>query len=95
MLIRNLMPFQLGTQVCSRRPPQPEMTIVVRGAFSLRPGEPLRARTEPAGHGFLTAEVFREDDDERRGMTNLTECDLTGADPALRVACEIAARRRA
>ena len=39
MLVKNLTPFAFGTKVCSRRPPQPEMALIVRGRFQLRNGE--------------------------------------------------------
>jgi uncharacterized protein YjbI with pentapeptide repeats len=64
MLTLNLTPFLFGTKLTSRRPPQPEMTLVVRGAFALRPGEPL---TPLEDQGKLTGDVFHDDDDERAG----------------------------
>jgi uncharacterized protein YjbI with pentapeptide repeats len=69
MRVKNTTPFLAGYKVTSRRPPRPEMTIVVRAAYVLAPGEPLRlpAGRPPASQGHLTAEVFREDDEERRG----------------------------
>ncbi|APR84296.1 Pentapeptide repeat family protein [Minicystis rosea] len=66
MLTKNLTPFLLGTKVCSRRPPQPEMTIIVRGAFALRPGEAL-AVDEKVEQGALSAETFLEEDEDRKG----------------------------
>jgi hypothetical protein len=44
---RNLTPFLFGATVTSRQPLQPEMTMIVRGTFTLRAGEavtPLEAR---------------------------------------------------
>lgn len=66
MLTKNLTPFLVGTKVTSRRPPQPEMTVIVRGTWKLTPGEPLTV-VEGLDQGFLTAEVYREEDEERRG----------------------------
>jgi len=42
MRVKNLTPFVFGFKACSRKPPQPEMMVVVRGKFDLRPGHPLR-----------------------------------------------------
>lgn len=67
MLTRNLTPFLHGTKLTSRRPPQPEMTLVVRGTFTLRPGEPLTAVQAAVDQRFLSGETFAEDDDERAG----------------------------
>jgi uncharacterized protein YjbI with pentapeptide repeats len=64
MLTKNLTRFSFGTKLCSRKPPQPEMTLVVRAAFALRPGAPL---TPLEDQGALTADVFREDDEEKSG----------------------------
>jgi uncharacterized protein YjbI with pentapeptide repeats len=66
MLTKNLTPFLVGTKVTSRRPPQPEMTVIVRGTWKLTPGEPLTV-VEGLDQGFLTAEVYREEDEDRRG----------------------------
>jgi uncharacterized protein YjbI with pentapeptide repeats len=67
MLTRNLAPFIFGTKVSSRRPPRLEMTLVVRGAFHLRPNEPVTPIRAQLGQGMLTAETFRDGDDERAG----------------------------
>ena len=68
---RNLTPFLFGATVTSRQPPQPEMTMIVRGTFTLRAGEAVTPLEGPAGglleQGPLTAEVFIEGDDERTG----------------------------
>lgn len=64
MHTRNLTPFAVGTKPCSRTPPQPEMTVVVKASFSLAPGQPLSPAKD---QDKLTAELFRDDDDERRG----------------------------
>jgi uncharacterized protein YjbI with pentapeptide repeats len=64
MLTKNLSPFLFGAKVCSRRPPRPEMTLIVKGLFELRPDAPLAPLED---QGALTAEVFQESDVERRG----------------------------
>ncbi|UQA57786.1 DUF2169 family type VI secretion system accessory protein [Polyangium aurulentum] len=69
MRVQNLTPLSFGFKVTSRQPPVPEMTLIVRGAFTLRPGE--RARLPEGDPRFvqepLTAEVYAEDDEERAG----------------------------
>lgn len=67
MLSRNLTPFLFGAKSCSRSPPRVEMTAIVRGSFLLRPGEPVAPVEGLMGQGFLTAELFGEDDEDRRG----------------------------
>jgi uncharacterized protein YjbI with pentapeptide repeats len=69
MRIKNLTPFLAGYKVTSRKPPRPEMTLVVRATYVLAPGEPLRVPEglHPLSQGHLTAETFREDDDDRAG----------------------------
>lgn len=67
MLPCNLTPFVFGAKVCSRRPPAPEMTVIVRGTFGLRPGEPLALLAGLNDQGALGAEELAEDDDERQG----------------------------
>lgn len=67
MLTKNLTPFLFGTKLTSRHPPQPEMTLVVRGTFRLRPGEPLAAVEPIIDQRFLSGETFAEDDDDRAG----------------------------
>ena len=61
MLIKNLTPFLFGTKPTSRRPPQPEMTVVVRGDYALTPHKPFAA-LEGTDRGMLSGEVFTEDD---------------------------------
>jgi uncharacterized protein YjbI with pentapeptide repeats len=70
MKTKNLTPFVFGCRVTSRRPPQPEMTIIVRGRFVLVPGgtvRPAEAVHPLLAHGPMTSDVFREGDDERQG----------------------------
>lgn len=89
---KNISPFLFGYRICSRRPPQPEMVAIVRGKFTLAPGQPVEpvrhhlARFElddakeakeleealddaelVLGQGVLTADTFRDDDDDRSG----------------------------
>jgi uncharacterized protein YjbI with pentapeptide repeats len=67
MLTKNLTPFLLGAKVCSRRPPAPEMTLIVRGTFLLVRDGPVTAVEGLMEQGPLTAEVFSDDDEDRRG----------------------------
>lgn len=68
---RNLTPFLFGATVTSRQPPQPEMTMIVRGTFTLRAGGAVTPLEGPAGglleQGPLRAAVFAEDDEDRAG----------------------------
>lgn len=69
MKTKNLTPFPFGTKVTSRHPPRPEIVAVVRACYLIVPGQPL---TLPEGlsavaQGPLTADTYREDDDERAG----------------------------
>ena len=69
MKTKNLTPFPFGAKLTSRRPPELEMTLIVRGAFRLAPHQPLTPLDEIPGvsQGAMTAETFRDDDHERRG----------------------------
>jgi uncharacterized protein YjbI with pentapeptide repeats len=72
MRTKNLTGFPFGAKVTSRRPPQREMTLIVRGTFLLRPGQPLvpvGGPNDPLAQGFMTAEVFHKDDDARAGAS--------------------------
>ncbi|KYF61292.1 hypothetical protein BE11_17155 [Sorangium cellulosum] len=69
MANKNLTPFLFGSKVTSRRPPQPEMTLIVRAKFILEPGAPLSL---PEGHPVLAQEtlrgdVFHDDDHDQTG----------------------------
>ncbi len=69
MKTKNLTPFPFGTKVTSRRPPRPELTAVVRSCHVIVPGQPLAL---PEGlpaiaQGPMTADTYRDDDDERTG----------------------------
>ncbi|NUP09199.1 MAG: DUF2169 domain-containing protein [Polyangiaceae bacterium] len=65
MIVKNLTPFAFATKVVSRKPPRPEMMLVVKAVFELRPDAPLtpldRADSVPTG------DVMTEDDDDRIG----------------------------
>ncbi len=67
MKTKNLTPFLYGYKVTSRNPPQVEMTVIVRASFVLKPGQPL-VPIEGTDQGPLTAEMYRDDDDERAGL---------------------------
>lgn len=69
MKLKNLTPFPFGTKVTSRRPPRPEMTLVLRAAYVLSPGKPLSLPEGPplVAQGPLRAETYREEDEERTG----------------------------
>lgn len=70
MKVKNLTPFVFGAKVTSRHPPEPEMVLVVRGAFALRPGQPvapLGGDGDLLAQGAMTGDVFRDDDPDRVG----------------------------
>jgi uncharacterized protein YjbI with pentapeptide repeats len=67
MQSKNLTPFLFGTRVTSLRPPQPYMTMIVRGSFRLRPGEPLEPIEGLMEQGPLSGDAFRPDDDDQTG----------------------------
>lgn len=63
MLVRNETPFIHACRVTSRQPPQAEMSVIVRGAFTLAPGDALtvaegefeddvRAQGTISGHSY-------------------------------------------
>ena len=72
MLVKNTTPFFHAAKVTSRRPPQPEMTLVVRGAFRVVPDGVAEA-VEGLEQGFLSGELFADADRERAG-----ECQYPG-----------------
>lgn len=66
MLVKNTTPFFHATRLTSRRPPQPEMTLVVRGTLRIVQdgvAEPI----EGLDQGFMSAELFADGDRERSG----------------------------
>jgi len=71
MKTKNLTVMPVGTKITSRRPPQPEMAVIVRGKFSIVHGGTL-ALVEDAptllSQGFMTADTFAEEDEERSGQ---------------------------
>lgn len=67
MQTKNLTPFLFGAKVTSLRPPQMQMAMIVRASFTLRPNEPLAAIESPLDQGPMTADVFRDDDEDRTG----------------------------
>lgn len=67
MIHKNLTPFFWGPRVTSRKPPQPEMAICVRGAFRLAPGQPVEAIEDPIRQGFMCGDLFQPDDIDQRG----------------------------
>lgn len=69
MKTKNLTPFPFGTKITSRRPPRPEMTLILRAAYLLEPDKPLALPpgTRLVSQGPMTAEVYREGDEDRAG----------------------------
>ena len=99
MKSKNLTPFLFGSRVTSRRPPQPEMVLIVKAKLTLRPGAPLAL---PEGHpvlaqGTLRGDVFRDDDDDQTGEC-LYPSDFADfkpqADVLLRGSCHTPGKKR-
>ncbi len=69
MKLKNLTPFPFGTKVTSRRPPQPEMTLVLRATYLLVPRQPLALPEGPplVAQGSMTSETYRDEDADRKG----------------------------
>ena len=70
MKTKNFTPMPLGTRVTARQPRQPEMTVIVRGKFKIFQGQPLQLIDDPENplvQGFMSADLFAEEDDERLG----------------------------
>lgn len=68
MLIKNATPFAHGTTRTSRRPPRPEMVLIVRGKFLIQPGAVTLPEGIPAvAQGSITGDVFADDDDDHTG----------------------------
>ena len=61
---KNLTPFLFGLKATSRKPPKPEVTVVVRGRFAVSKDGAI---TPHEDQGKLTADVYAEGDDERTG----------------------------
>lgn len=64
MRIRNTSPFVTAAIVTSRRPPTPEMVVVVRGTFTLVPNGSCELVGDLLAQGPLKAETFGDDDRE-------------------------------
>lgn len=69
MKTKNLTPFPFGAKLTARRPPELDMTMIVRGAFRLAPNAPVTPLVDvpQLSQGSMTAEAFRDDDPERAG----------------------------
>jgi uncharacterized protein YjbI with pentapeptide repeats len=65
MKIKNGTPFAFGTKVTARKPRELEMTVIVRGSYTLAPGEPLAPIDDPLAS--LKGEEHRDGDDDRTG----------------------------
>jgi uncharacterized protein YjbI with pentapeptide repeats len=69
MIHKNLTPFYWGPKVTSRKPPQPELAVCVRGVFRLVPGQPVVAVEDPIQQGFMSGDTFAPDDiDQQREL---------------------------
>jgi hypothetical protein len=67
MKTKSLLKLPFGTKVTSRKPPQREMAIIVRGRFYLRPEQPVASVGGFLQQRPLTAQKFAEGDDDRVG----------------------------
>ena len=67
MQVKNPTPLQLGTKVTARAPRRPEVALIARGTYALRPDAPLVVITDPLERRFLAADVFAEGDDDCAG----------------------------
>lgn len=67
MLTKNLTPFLLGTKLISRRPPQPEMMLVVRATFAIDATGALTTVEKAVDQRFLSSETFAPGDDDQKG----------------------------
>ena len=65
LLQKNLTPFFWGPKATSRRPPQVEMALCVRGVFRLEPGKPVEAIEDLMDQGFMSGNQWAEDDPDR------------------------------
>ena len=74
MIHKNLTPFYWGPKATSRTPPQVEMAVCVRGVFRLAPNEPLEAIEDPIEQGFMSGDVFAEDDiNQKRDLLHTSD----------------------
>lgn len=73
MKTKNLTPFPFGAKVTSRRPKSPEIALILRATYVLAPGQPLALPETPGlgpsllAQGPMSADTYREDDEERAG----------------------------
>ncbi|MFO0553812.1 MAG: DUF2169 domain-containing protein [Polyangiaceae bacterium] len=68
MLVKNLTPFFHATTVTSRKPPQPEMVLVVRGTFALVRDSVVTAIAS-LDQGLISGETFHPEDQDRTGAS--------------------------
>lgn len=94
MQIKNATPFAYGTIRTYRRPPQPELVLVVRGKFIIQPSGVV---TLPEGlpldvQGQVTGDRFNDDDDDQAGellhASDLADFKLN-AEVLLRGTCHV------
>lgn len=67
MLTKNLTPFLVGTKLTARRPPQPEMMLVVRATYAIDSSGALTVVENPVDQRFLSSETFAPGDDDQKG----------------------------
>jgi uncharacterized protein YjbI with pentapeptide repeats len=67
MKVQNYTQLPFGTKVTSRKPPQREMTVVIRGRYRLGPGQAVVPVGDFAEQGTLSGDRFAEGDDEHTG----------------------------
>src|SRR5690348_6496210 len=69
MKTKNLTPFLFGIAATSRRPRRPELAVIVRATYLIAPGQDLALPPGPPrlSQGVMSAETYREDDEERAG----------------------------
>ncbi|MEZ6037392.1 MAG: DUF2169 domain-containing protein [Planctomycetota bacterium] len=67
MIHKNLTPYYWGPKVTSRKPPQMELAVCVRGVFRLAPGEPVVPIEDPIEQGFMSGDTYADDDLEQLG----------------------------
>jgi uncharacterized protein YjbI with pentapeptide repeats len=67
MGIKNTTPFGVGVKVTAVEPQRRSISVIVRGTFRNRPGEPLVVATDPMEQRCLGAEVLAESGDEPAG----------------------------
>ena len=67
MIHQNLTPFHWVPKVTSRQGRQVEMAVCVRAVFVLDPDKPLEAIEDPMEQGFMSSELYADDDLDREG----------------------------